>query len=279
MSYLQNFKYEIHGVDGAEKVVFLHGLMGSGANWRKITSQLKVDYQVLTFDQRGHGWSFKPPKGYTPEDYAIDLKLILDELGWEKVHLVGHSMGGRNALRFAFKFPQRLLSLTIEDIGPEGNPEAMQRTLRLLDLVPAPFPDKASAKKFFAEEFPALIATHPQKEILGPYLFTNIEEKPDGTADWRFFKDGIVESLKLGHFKERWEEVTGLTLPTLWIRGELSEDLTRPEFEKILKSNPKIKGVEIAGAGHWIHYEKPTEFLNVLRPHLGMVFDKVPQKS
>jgi len=47
---------------------------------------------------------------------------ILDELQWQKVNLVGHSMGGRNALEFAHEHPERLQSLVIEDIGPEGTP-------------------------------------------------------------------------------------------------------------------------------------------------------------
>ena len=69
-SYLQNFKYELAGQEGQPKLVFLHGVMGSGANWRKITSLLQDRFQILTFDQRGHGRSFKPKSGYAPEDYA-----------------------------------------------------------------------------------------------------------------------------------------------------------------------------------------------------------------
>jgi len=276
MSYLQNFKFEIHGPEDAARVVCLHGVMGSGANWRKVTSQLKSDYRTLVFDQRGHGWSFKPTRGYGPDDYAQDLFQILEELGWDRIHLVGHSMGGRNALRFAHRWPERLHTLTIEDIGPQGNRQAMDRTLRLLDLVPTPFPDKLAAKKFFESEFLGLIKNHPQKEILGPYLLTNIEELPDGTADWRFFKDGIIESLRAGHFETRWEEVQGLNCPTLWIRGEHSDDLPPEEFTKILWANSLIRGAVIAGAGHWVHSEKPKEFVEVLRGFLAD-FDKASQ--
>ena len=271
MGYLQNFKFEIHGDNSKPKMVFLHGLMGSGVNWRKIVSQLKADFHILIYDQRGHGRSFKPDSGYTPEDYSIDLKLILEELEWRKIHLIGHSMGGRNALRFAFKFPNFLETLVIEDIGPEGNPEAMERTLKLLDLVPAPFPDKASAKSFFDNDFPELVRHHPQKKIIGPYLYTNIEEKDDGLADWRFYKDGIVESLKLGHFQERWEEVMAINCPCLWIRGGSSDDLTAEEFEKIQQTNPSIRAEVIEGAGHWVHFDKPAEFIQVLKEFYSQI--------
>jgi pimeloyl-ACP methyl ester carboxylesterase len=263
-SYLQNFKFDLVGAEQSPKLVFLHGLMGSGANWRKISTHLRDRFQVLSFDQRGHGRSFHPKGGYAPEDYAEDLLKILDDLGWSAIHLVGHSMGGRNALKFASLYPEKVRSLVIEDIGPEGNPVAMERTLRLLDLVPTPFPDKTRAKEFFENDFPLLIKNHPQKSILGPYLYTNIEEKSDGTADWRFHKDGIIESLRQGHFRPQWEEVRSLKMPTLWIRGERSEDLPRAEFEKVLAANSKIRGHEISGAGHWVHFEKPKEFMGLL---------------
>lgn len=269
MGHLQNFKFDLEGPENAPALVFLHGVMGSGANWRRITPSFRQNYRVLTFDQRGHGWSFKPEKGYGPENYSEDLKLILDELGLGQIHLVGHSMGGRNALHFAHTYPERLHTLVVEDIGPEGNPKAMEGTAKLLDLVPTPFASKAEAKEFFEKEFPSRISDHPQKKILGPYFFTNIEDKPDGTADWRFNKEGILLSLKAGHFRPRWEQVRDLKCPTLFIRGENSRDLSREELAKVRQVNPCIETVEIANAGHWVHFDQPNEFIRILSEFLS----------
>src|SRR5690606_32763910 len=108
---------------------------------------------ILTYDQRGHGRSFKPESGYSPEDYANDLEKILNELGWERIHLVGHSMGGRNALSFASRFPQRVISLVIEDISPESNPGDVARYEKLLNRVPTPFQSKKDAKDFLLNDF------------------------------------------------------------------------------------------------------------------------------
>jgi pimeloyl-ACP methyl ester carboxylesterase len=213
------------------------------------------------YDQRGHGWSFKPESGYGPEDYALDLKLILDELGWQKVILVGHSMGGRNALHFAHKFPQRVLALVIEDIGPEGNPTAMQKTIDMVEMVPAPFVSKA----FFENDFVAQLGGGAGAKVLGQYFYTNIEARPDGTADWRFSKKAILSSLIKGHFQPRWEVVRDLKVPTLFVRGGNSTDFPRPEFLKVLEINPKIQGVEIPDAGHWVHFDKPDAFINAVR--------------
>src|SRR5690606_37393571 len=123
-------------------------------NWRKITSALQQEYEILIFDQRGHGRSFHPKDSYQPEDYARDLEQILDELDWKTILLVGHSMGGRNALVFASQFPHRVNALVLVDISPEADERAVERIEFLLNLVPVPFESKEKAKVFFEEEFP-----------------------------------------------------------------------------------------------------------------------------
>ena len=74
MSILENINCSISGSPGGRRWVFVHGLMGFLNNWRRITSSFGPSETCLVYDQRGHGKSFKPETGYTPEDYAQDLK-------------------------------------------------------------------------------------------------------------------------------------------------------------------------------------------------------------
>lgn len=261
----QGLHFQILGREAAPKLVFLHGLMGSAANWRKITSLLEDSYHILVLDQRGHGRSHHPKRGYQPEDYAQDLKSLLDHLGWNEILLVGHSMGGRNALEFTHLWPQRVIKLVLEDIGPEASQEAIERTEKLLQLVPTPFATRSEAKEFLLQKFPQLIVNNPQKEILAQYFYSNIEEKPDGTGDWRFSREGVLESLHAGRTQDRWKEFQQLQVPTLIIRGEHSPDLSREIFHLMLARNQKVKGIEIQGAGHWVHFDKPIEFTQALK--------------
>jgi esterase len=242
--------------------------MGSLSNWRKITPAFENDYQILTFDQRGHGQSFKPETGYAPADFAGDLLEIVIELGWEKINLVGHSMGGRNALEFAHLFPQRTEKLVIEDITPGTGRDAMLAIEKLIELVPTPFPTRISARTFFDSTYENLISFHPQPRVISRFLYSNLEEKPNGEWDFRFFKKGILEALHAGHAQNRWETVEKLPMPVLWMRGEISTDLSRPVFEEILQRNPHVRGVEIAGAGHWIHFDQPSAFIAALKDFL-----------
>src|SRR5687768_16228450 len=113
MSHLNQFNYQILGENANPKLIFLHGLMGYGANWKSIARHFESRYQILLFDQRGHGRSFQPEKGYKVRDYSQDLQLITQELGWSSFVLVGHSMGGRVAVDYAAEHPDQVACLVI----------------------------------------------------------------------------------------------------------------------------------------------------------------------
>lgn len=245
--------------------MFLHGLMGSAANWRRIAKAFEDDFEVLAFDQRGHGRSFHAKDGYSRRDYAKDLELILNDLGWAEIALVGHSMGGRNAMEFASILPQRVKALVIEDIGPASSELAVSRTDKLIELVPTPFASRQAAKDFFEKEYPDKISFHSQPEVISRFFLSNIEEKPDGTQDWRFDKEAIFASVRTGGGEELWHKFSSLKVPTLVVRGENSTDLPVKIFERMLAVLPGVRGVEIQGAGHWVHFDQPDAFIKVLK--------------
>ncbi len=269
MTILNRIHYHISGVTGGRRWVFLHGLMGFLNNWKKITSQLDSTEQCLCYDQRGHGRSFKPQTGYAPEDYANDLKALTEELGWDRFILVGHSMGGRNALVFTDRYPERVEKLVIEDIGPESSESSAQFFHRLLGAVPTPFKTRVEARDFFQNEFASKVRTKESVRAIGAFLHANLVETEEGLWDWRFYKEGILESVHAGRVQERWSEIQNLKVPTLWIRGENSQELSSETFQKVLQTNKMIQGVEIAGAGHWVHSEKPEEFTKALKNFVG----------
>ncbi len=245
--------------------MFLHGLMGAASNWRSIAKAFEDRYHILTFDQRGHGRSFHPLAGYHPRDFAQDLRLILDELGWTQVLLVGHSMGGRNALEFALHFAQRVKALVIEDIGPEANSKALDRIQKLLELVPTPFATRDQARKFFESDYPDLISFYPQARVVAKFFLTNIEEKSDGKWNWRFDKQAILNSMREGRQEDRWDALRNLLMPVLIVRGQNSADLTPEVYQRMKVTLPSATAVEILGAGHWVHFDQPDAFIGVLK--------------
>ena len=102
-------------------LVLIHGLLGNLAFWYfSVLPQLLGDFRVTLYDMRGHGRSEMVPRGYRTMEMAEDLRGLLDHLGIEQAHLVGHSFGGAVALHYAANCPERTLSLTLADAWVPG---------------------------------------------------------------------------------------------------------------------------------------------------------------
>lgn len=271
MSILDNFNYRITGEDHLPKVVFLHGLMGFLNNWGSVTRRLSSKYQCLVYDQRGHGKSIKPASGYHPKDFADDLAQILEALNWPSVNLVGHSLGGRNALYFSYFYSERLKSLVIEDIGPEGDPESYLYYQKMLGAIPTPFASRTGIKEFFEQKFESDFASKENLKTIIPFLVANLEEKPNGQFDWKFSKEAIIDSVKQGRSEDLWPLIDHISVPTLYIRGQNSKDLQKSVYERVLKQNKLITGVEVSDAGHWIHADQPERFTQELEAFLDRI--------
>jgi 2-hydroxy-6-oxonona-2,4-dienedioate hydrolase/2-succinyl-6-hydroxy-2,4-cyclohexadiene-1-carboxylate synthase len=95
-------------------IVMIHGITGNLAIWHlEIVPALMSEFRITTYDLRGHGYSEVPPTGYTTADHATDLKGLLDTLGIQRAHVVGHSFGADIALHFAILFPERVDRLVL----------------------------------------------------------------------------------------------------------------------------------------------------------------------
>jgi esterase len=259
--------YRIHAPTapkpGAAPVVLLHGLMGFAANWGKVWPALP-EREVLVLDQRGHGRSPKPATGYTPTDYAGDLAALLDLLGWKRAHIVGHSMGGRVALRFASSHSERTISLTLEDSGMMSRPDREDWIRNLLGGIPTPFADRESARAFFTEHF-------RDDPMTGGFLHANLEQLASGKLDWRFHAPGMIETVVTGRKTDAMPEFASLRAPTLLIRGGRSVEFTAPEAAAMAAARENVELVTIEGAGHFVHAEKPKEFTAALSEFLARV--------
>jgi pimeloyl-ACP methyl ester carboxylesterase len=260
MNLNKKLHYQIIGSDSPSKMVFLHGILGRGRNWQAIAKALASGRQCLLVDQRGHGQSFHPPTGYLVEDYAQDLADLVRHLGWtQPLDLVGHSMGGRVALVYTHLHPELVNRLAIVDIGPTSDWTSMQAILEKIDFVPTPFHDRAEARHFMETEFLAQFSNPMVME----FFYSNLHETSHG-YDWVFYEPGVRQSLESARHRDYWEEFKSLQCPTLLLRGELSADLPQADFERVLQQNPRVDGVVVPGAGHWVHAEKPRETLELL---------------
>ena len=122
-------------------VVLLHGVASNSRIWLLVGPLLQERFHVYALDQRGHGESDKPDRGYDFATVAGDLAAFVNELGLQRPVVVGHSWGGNVALEFAATHPQRLAGLVLVDGGfiePSARPgatwEATEREMAPPDL-------------------------------------------------------------------------------------------------------------------------------------------------
>lgn len=264
VSFLSNFNYQIMGENANSKLVFLHGLMGFGSNWKTMARHFSSKYQILLYDQRGHGRSFQPTQGYKLQDYAEDLEKILNELGWQDIILVGHSMGARVAAQFAEHFPERVKKLILVDMGPVSDMASMLAVEERIKFIPTPFKDRNEARQFFDGPF----MEKYNNETVKQFFYANLTDNKAGEMGWRFYLPGILEILWQGRVGNQWKAFESFQMPTLLVRGELSKDLSRDLFEEVVKKNSHILGIEVADAGHWVHVEKPQELVQIFEDFL-----------
>jgi pimeloyl-ACP methyl ester carboxylesterase len=114
------FQYLEWGNSDSPPIVLLHGGHQSAHSWDLVSLHLAQNYRVFALDQRGHGDSEWPRDAeYTNDAMSHDAEAFIDALGLQRPILIGHSMGGRNALLITRRDPSRLRALVVVDVGPE----------------------------------------------------------------------------------------------------------------------------------------------------------------
>jgi pimeloyl-ACP methyl ester carboxylesterase len=121
MSYYDNDGCQLHYEEYGKgaPVLLVHGLGSSTRDWEYQIPELAAHYRVIALDIRGHGRSDKPRERYSIAAFAEDVRALIEQLGLDRVHLVGISMGGMIGFQLGVDHPELLKSLCIVNSGPE----------------------------------------------------------------------------------------------------------------------------------------------------------------
>ena len=104
-------------VGQGEPLLILHGLFGSSKNWQSLAKKFAEHFTVYAVDLRNHGDSFHDPL-MNYEVMAGDVRALTSQLGLRRYHIIGHSMGGKVAMLYAFRYPDNVSNLIVADIAP-----------------------------------------------------------------------------------------------------------------------------------------------------------------
>ena len=245
------------GRAGAPVLCFLHGGAAHAHWFDKVTPVLADRFHVIALDQRGHGESqWAEPPAYGTEDFTADLLELMDRLGWRRMAVIGHSMGGHNAMGFAAWHPERVSAAVIIDSRPALPPERLDRMRARGRRPPWLHPSVEHAVQSFrllppdTTADPALLA-HLAREGLAAR---------DGGFKYRF------DPACYGSRKpvDTWPLLPRITAPTLVVRGEHSPVLPRDMAERMLGALPRASLVEIPGAYHHLVLDAPDAFNRAL---------------
>jgi esterase len=243
-------------------VYLLHGLTAKCQDWESVPDMLaKTGFHVFAFDMRGHGQSDKPETGYAPEDHAGDIESWAEALGHAKIHVVGHSTGGRNALVFAALYPDRALTLTIVDQTLTKDEESWKKYHQRYSEYPTPFPDEEALDKFLNKRYRG-------DEQRFKYYKGQFWQTEKGDWDWNFSTKAAWETQRLGREKEAYDWLAKVKCPTLFIKGGDSDYVSPPEAEKIKGLLPPGRFVVVEKAQHAVFRDNSEGFLKVLVPFL-----------
>jgi 3-oxoadipate enol-lactonase len=250
--------FERHGEAG-EPLVFIHGYTGDISDWGFQIEAFAPTNRVLVMDNRGHGRSEAPADraSYTIEQMALDAEALAIEAGFERYHLVGHSMGGAIAQEIALGSPGRLLSLTLEDTAYSFD---LSRNEMIMKLA-------AIRKQIAEQQGMAAVAAIPSPFPLPPHMPREREaETRDRMA--RMSVDGYIGAQEgLNGWRGTVNRLASIVTPTLVVYGDRDFVLLIQAAKEMAQ---KIPGVleAIPECGHSPQYERPELFNAALRRHL-----------
>ncbi len=241
-----------------QPLIILHGLFGQSDNWNTLAKQFSEQkFEVYTVDQRNHGlsphsdvWNFKA--------MSEDVLELIKEHGLKNVILLGHSMGGKTAMQFAIDYPEYLDKLIVADMAPKYYPMHHQGVMQALQAVDF---NVVKTRKEVDEVLSKYISDFGTKQ----FLLKNIFWIDETEMAWRFNLKVIIQQIEnVGQNVEHVGQATPTDkvceVPTLFLRGEHSNYVLDEDADLIQALFPNSALETIAGAGHWLHAEKPKEF-------------------
>ncbi len=270
------------GRSDAPALVMVHGIRDMAMSLVPIADRLANDYFVVVPDLRGHGDSDKPGH-YAMHQFVYDLHRVSTALGLARPHVVGHSLGGQIAARYATLFPEHIASLVIaEGLGPPTRPRDAQfvsaaEAARLVATMQIPVRQRPLPSIEFAAE--RLLANNPRLTAEhAMWLAEHCTEIENGERHWKFDPRASEVWLGTDHEQTRahWRAIQS---PVLVITAGLAHEhwtkqttipgwdgrFTEEDLGARLACFAHVEHVHIADAGHMIHFDAPDAFAAVIR--------------
>lgn len=239
-------------------LIILHGLFGSRDNWHTVATRLADIRRVITVDLPNHGESPHTTR-FDYDSMAAAVAETLDGLSIRDCDLMGHSLGGKAAMRFAQHHAERLGALIVVDIAPVDYPHHSHANI--IEALRSVDPTTVSSRRDADEQMARSIGSR----AIRAFLLKNLVKANDEYA-WRLNIDAIESNYTaIRSFPSDRIRYEG---PCLFLRGDRSDYVGEREKTVIEAMFPRADVRTIRGAGHWLHAEKQDEFVREVRDFL-----------
>jgi 3-oxoadipate enol-lactonase len=244
--------YTVDGADDAPVVVLSNSLGATRGMWDPQVPALAERFRVVTYDTRGHGDSPAPPGPYTLDDLVDDLVAVLDEVGTDRAHVAGLSLGGMTAMRLAAREPARVDRLALLCTSAKADPQG--------------FLDRAAAARSggTAPLAPVVVSRWltPAYAAEYPDLVARLEAMIAAADD-----EGYAACCEVVAHMDLREDLGRITAPTLVISG-WEDPALPPEHQKLIADS--ISGAElitVSPGAHLANLEQPLQVTGALLGH------------
>ncbi len=242
-------------------IIILHGLFGVSDNWVHFARSISSIANIIIPDLRNHGLS-EHSRVHNYDAMMDDVIELMDKLEIEKANIIGHSMGGKLAMKLALCSPERVGKLMVVDISPRSYKHYNEHQSLIEVMLSVDFDEITSREK--AETF--LAKQIPERRLL-LFVLKNLYWIRPNRLGWRLNLNALYENLPYIY-----EEITSSTasdVPTLFVRGGLSAYLMEHDIPLIEQLFTHFEIKTIANAGHWVHADAEEELLGLAMGFLG----------
>ena len=259
---------ERDGRPGAPALVLLHGFTGSARTWDRLRAALRDEFDLLAVDLPGHGASPAPddPRAYALENVAEDLARLLDRQRVQRCAVLGYSLGGRHALRFALDHPARVTRLILESTSPGIDDPAEREARRLRDHELADRIEREGVERF-VDQWERLPLWHSQASLSPAALATQRAIRLAHTAR------GLANSLRgagQGEGASVVARLPALERRVLLIVGALDRAYVAHARRMCAAlAAPLSRVLEFESTGHAVHLEQPDAYAAAVRDFLA----------
>lgn len=241
---------------GAPALVILHGLLGASRNWTTIGKALQDRFDVHALDLRNHGCS-PHAEAMRWTELCKDLQSYRNAEGLNEMHLMGHSLGGKIAMRYACQSPDAVRKLVIVDIAAKAYPPYHDKEFCAMKRIPVG--ELASRKE--AEK---LLEPMVPDWAMRQFLLTNlVSDAASGAYKWQINLEALHASLP--HIRQNsLLETDRYDGPCLLIRGANSDFVDDDDAEEMRYWFPRLHEEIVPRSGHNVHVENRRGFLEIL---------------